>query len=776
MITYNNAYGPQFDEVEEEVDILSYSPVEAAKNLTYTELIEYTKHHYVISLKDADSYSIERLLEAQDKKIRESEYYFTWDIYDKIQEWAKEQKDNFDCKHPELRAELFPDEPEIKFENDTSNETLDEILSIQSTVPGVTWNISSRNPAERTKPYQEYYHAKKDDLFASDVFGEFIPKNVILDKVLTGCGFTTCCINSKEPQIIAVPTRSIIDNKIYFHSHLIPMHEGIKEQDFVRRVTESINPIIITTFDSVEIISRIFKKNQIDHKRFNLVVDEYDELLSIYNYRYKAVKSILNHYKDFGSFLFVSATMPFDNLVELRNIPVTTIVWHPSREKKVTYKICRIEKDVVKQVLACIINHLESDSNKNFYLFINNVEIIGRILQQLKGILTKGNCNVFCSNNKENRDRIGIDIGITDVIEEYKKINFLTKKFHRGCDIKDENAQAFIVSMSDKVYTKIDIGNERKQIVGRFRNLKHKVIHIVNKNMNGSMYRCLIDYEEEVKNMVVKSREFLLGFKKADKIIQEYIIKAEINYHNKGDSNPERYFCTLNKHTQTFEFDENKKIFELQNYKIMFGYKDVEYTYNELGIDVELLDVDESPEFFIELEKQKSKSNKFEVLYSEYLLMVNKPVLNDTEQERMNYILRKMPIVKDIHELGIPEDKLQKMQWRLHKIKSYTDNEKFKKYGEPALKEIIQSSFELHKRYKRDEIKDILQKIYDKLELVDAESNTSEILRIVDGAEEKKDVKHKITKKATATQIDKYFICKPCFKGTDNLLEFISKK
>ena len=98
MITYNNAYGPQFDEVEEEVDILSYSPVEAAKNLTYTELIEYTKHHYVISLKDADSYSIERLLEAQDKKIRESEYYFTWDIYDKIQEWAKEQKDNFDCK------------------------------------------------------------------------------------------------------------------------------------------------------------------------------------------------------------------------------------------------------------------------------------------------------------------------------------------------------------------------------------------------------------------------------------------------------------------------------------------------------------------------------------------------------------------------------------------------------------------------------------------------------------------------------------------------------
>ncbi len=147
-----------------------------------------------------------------------------------------------------------------------------------------------------------------------------LPYNCIFNKVVTGCGGTTITLQNDEDYIIAVPTTELIINKI---SRLdagvgkVKFHDGTSrqvfglfgrynigiERDLMEYVANSNTKKIICTYDKLPKLCELINPN-----RFRLLVDEYHRLLKDYSYRERAIDGVLDNFRRFKSFCFMSAT------------------------------------------------------------------------------------------------------------------------------------------------------------------------------------------------------------------------------------------------------------------------------------------------------------------------------------------------------------------------------------------------------------------------------------------------------------------------------------
>ena len=142
---------------------------------------------------------------------------------------------------------------------------------------------------------------------------EDLPHNCIFNKVITGCGGTTIAITNSENYVIAVPTKELIVNKIgkaeagesdnknlfglfgEFTNSLKSKLKKYLKKDGVKK--------IICTYDKLAKLAEYL--NPAD---FRLLVDEYHCLLKAYSYRDTAIDGVLDSFKQYKSFCFMSAT------------------------------------------------------------------------------------------------------------------------------------------------------------------------------------------------------------------------------------------------------------------------------------------------------------------------------------------------------------------------------------------------------------------------------------------------------------------------------------
>ena len=144
-----------------------------------------------------------------------------------------------------------------------------------------------------------------------------LPHNCIFNKVITGCGGTTIVLQNKEDYVIAVPTTELIINKTDLTETGLSSrsYNGIRpfglfgrfdtEADKKLREFLSVSGTkkIICSYDK---IPRLLE--YINPADFRLLVDEYQCLLKAYSYRQKAINGVLENYRLFRSFCFMSAT------------------------------------------------------------------------------------------------------------------------------------------------------------------------------------------------------------------------------------------------------------------------------------------------------------------------------------------------------------------------------------------------------------------------------------------------------------------------------------
>lgn len=327
---------------------------------------------------------------------------------------------------------------------------------------------------------------------------EDLPHNCIFNKVVTGCGGTTVVLQNTEDYVIAVPTTELIINKTD-----ITM-AGISKRDYngirpfglfgrfddaaERKLKDYLNcsgiKKIMCTYDKVPKLMEYITPSSNE-----LLVDEYQCLLKAYSYRQKAIDGVLDNFRAFKSFCFMSATpiLPSFKPNCLADVKEIQAKW----DKKYvdTLKVELRQTNKPYSMAANIINdyrlhgfyELNGHKSTEAFFFINSVRDIASILKHCN--LSNDEVRIICADNNENREKL-IGYDISNSHSDNKMFNFITSKSFEGADYHSETGICFVVSSASNPHTLASIDTDIPQIAGRIRTkenaFRNHLVHIFN--------------------------------------------------------------------------------------------------------------------------------------------------------------------------------------------------------------------------------------------------------------------------------------------------------
>lgn len=351
---------------------------------------------------------------------------------------------------------------------------------------------------------------------------EDLPHNCIFNKVVTGCGGTTVVLRNSEDFVIAVPTTELIINKTGRTDAGSSMltFDG-KEQsifglfgkfddarkELVSYLSSSRTKKIMCTYDKLPKLIEYLNPTS-----YRLLVDEYHSLLKAYSYRQKAIDGVLDNFRKFKSFCFMSATpiLPSFKPNCLTDVKEIQADWGNSLDK-LTVELQQTNKPY--SLAANIINAYKRDGfitskegirSYEAFFFINSVTDIVAILKHCH--LSNDEVRIICADTPENREKL-IGYDISNSRSPNKMFNFITSKSFEGADYFSETGLCFIVSTQSNPHTLASIDTDIPQIAGRIRTksnpFRNFIVHIFN-----TIYKKL-NLNMTYKEMEAKTNEAL---------------------------------------------------------------------------------------------------------------------------------------------------------------------------------------------------------------------------------------------------------------------------
>jgi len=374
-----------------------------------------------------------------------------------------------------------------------------------------------------TKFYEQINCGNKKYLSEVEAFKDGLPKNCLFHKGMTGVGGTTIALNDDFPTVICLPFKSVIDDKVQqslykpgsFKYDLIHYYGGCYDVDIKNKIKSCKVPKILVTYDSLGKIS-----NFINPENYNLVIDEYDCLITEYLYRGLACDVVYDNYKKYKNYTFMTATpMQKEFLTdELARIRIVEAIW----DERDPIQILPLEtRSVIKTLAIRISECLDNIIEGNLYIFVNSVIIANQLIKHCK--LNNENTRFIYSDSNKTPIANGINRGKTT--DAPKKINIITKTGFHGCDIYDEMGKIIVVSDGSREHTYVDVSITMPQIIGRIRNSKYSnfIHHIFSNN-----------YRTNVFNM--SNEDFIEYFKRQEKeakdALFEYYYKSSQTQKN----------------------------------------------------------------------------------------------------------------------------------------------------------------------------------------------------------------------------------------------------
>ena len=384
---------------------------------------------------------------------------------------------------------------------------------------------------------------KSEYNYLSEIPNFKLPSKVLINKGKVGCGGTTVALTDNRDTIVCVPFVNLIKNKCKQNKEVLGVYSGVTVDKINEYVETHKIKKIMCTYDQLPRLASIVGYN------YFLLVDELHLLFLQYIFRDTAIRGVLNEYKNFKDWAFLTAT-PIESefmLDELKDIPVYNIEWESKREITVEAVKC----DSVKSTIASIIEKfLNNEIEGNAHIFVNSVKFIATMIKYFDFEETQ--CRAIWSKNNKEYKNYCAGIPNSDTLSKPKKINFYTSTCFEGCDLYDENGKIFIVSDSSKAQTLLDISTSIRQIAGRIRNTKYDKIYNLFSN---TRYNTDLSYEEFKEYALNEAEE-------AKKYASRINSDAELL---KGTKSSE--YVYLYKNENGFEFDKNLILIDIFNYK-----------------------------------------------------------------------------------------------------------------------------------------------------------------------------------------------------------------
>lgn len=370
--------------------------------------------------------------------------------------------------------------------------------------------------------------------------GEFLnelPKDSMLNKVSVGSGATSVALKDKEKLVLCVPFVSLIHNKIEWckknNIDAIPIYYDQETQfNTVDYLQNFKGDKIIVTYDSIDRVVEC-----INPAEWKIVIDEAHKLIDSGSFRGKAVRKVIENFRKFKSYCFITATPVPDKYQhpELIEIQKYRIKWN--NLSPVNIKYMPIEKQLYQTASIIALNHLKGVKTGNAHIFINSVNGIIDIIRHLNKSREniKDNVRIVCADNDRNNNllelKLGSDYSRSENTTAAKKINFYTSTSFEGSDIFDTEGVSYIVTDGSKDYTKIDILTTLPQIAGRIRDSKYKNdITLVYTPNNYYSHTTEEEFELFVKSELERFGLTVKAFQEAEKIgdsaTKEILIKG----------------------------------------------------------------------------------------------------------------------------------------------------------------------------------------------------------------------------------------------------------
>jgi len=282
----------------------------------------------------------------------------------------------------------------------------------------------------------------------------------ILNKVLTGCGFTEYCISNDLDLVLVSPRKFLLENKedqhpgeVYYAKNellkgidyeldISKFHKdkdsNITDEDIRASVLDMKQKIkdycnqcvmlkkpkkILVTYDSFRHVKDALQELGI-FRKFQVVIDEFQSIFIDSRFKSNTELELLGHLKDVQKLCFVSATPMLDKyldmLDEFKDLPYFELDWktkdptriiHPKLEIKFTGKTMNEE---AKRVIESYKNgKFESRpdlktggfiESREATLFLNSVKGICQAIKT--NMLHIEECNVLCARTNENEKDI----------------------------------------------------------------------------------------------------------------------------------------------------------------------------------------------------------------------------------------------------------------------------------------------------------------------------------------------------------------------------------
>ena len=324
----------------------------------------------------------------------------------------------------------------------------------------------------------------------------------------------------------------------------------------------------MTTYDSFYKVYEILKSfNML--KNFKLCIDEAHVLVSLAKIKGKAFNFLYKHFREFKSFVFVTATPNDRTLIPkpIRDVEFVRVIWESAEKVVITEQRVKNVSECNKHVIEICKQHLLGEVDGNAYIFYNSVAEIISVIQKLKKMedFSPDNVNVFCAENPHNDKKISLQLGkeyLNGSFKDFKKINFLTSANYESCDILDKDGRTYIIVSSKRNSTALTNHLAVVQASGRLRVSKYK--------LEAKMIVC--GFNEDIYQK--KYEEFVSTIDKME-ATAKHLIARSLDSLNQGyedaylkdiDSFATNPFIVVNDDL-TLELNDGARLSEMQTYQ-----------------------------------------------------------------------------------------------------------------------------------------------------------------------------------------------------------------
>lgn len=546
--------------------------------------------------------------------------------------------------------------------------------------------------------------------YLSDI-RQSLPENCLYNKVICGCGATTLALTCDDDFIVLEPSLATVQCKVASNPDVFGVYAGVTV-DAIRRycMTHKGPRKIISTYDGFKKIYEALGGNT---RQYRLLIDEVQKFTDYYLLKTNEVSFILKHFREFRSFLFMSATLIDRKYqpTEFDDIPVETQDWGSYHIEPIKLNTQKVRS--TKTAIAAIVNHfLNNPEYGNAHIFVNSVQFITDIMDECR--LNADQCRVICGSKSAARLSDTYGSCVAKITDPVKKINFYTSAMFEGADIYDAVGKTIVVSNNNAAHELIDIMTDIPQIAGRCRNSKYinQILHLYSttrynlESREDFIARCQVEIADG-ERWIAEATQFVM--RGTNNVNYRYLRKCEDGL---------------------WVYDENCYRYDLRSYdKINYFMNEITVNRDAANDDVHVFDD-------ICLSSKRSNSQSFKDIAIE---------IEQNGADGVNVAKRYksfFPFIVELAEIGMKRPAL----WSRLKTEHYNVAKAQQIVTEMSNKSIddkIRQSMKLrpNERISRADAKARLQKVYDMLG---------------------------ITYKASASQLEKLYNVKPTQWMSDN--------